>query len=525
MRIPLFLTIAILLSTTVYSQTNYDRGFNNGYKKGYCHDQGIGCIDPIPPIPPIPKIGESSDNYNDGYDRGFEMGLQARKSSNSSSSSENRTRYKTSSPEFIDYVYKPNYELQFALVTNIMKGLEEAQKEFKNENYDNTIFICRKVLAVMPDQLMANQLTSMSFLAKYNLSKNPLTLIEAYNFAIKSDRLNGGNELSKITNEKMNELVIEYLKNDDFSSIAGITSRVNYNNNFTNYWNGISYYYQKDYKNAKKYLKKVKGFEPAEQYLESIKNKKYYSNPYSKQNQANNKNENSSNDNQFLSEVQKMYQRKEFDKLIDKLKPIEEKIRQKAITDKQTLFFTYSLLAYSHYNKENLAETIKYSTLAIDNSVTNQNGDLYFLRGISKSNIGDYFGSNKDYDYLLENYKKINYDTNNLATLYNNKAYNLVLLKKYKESKPLIDKALSLDKNTDYIWGTKGELEYYLGNYSDAVNAMSKSIKINPTSNSYYYRGLAKIKLGNKESGCSDLSKAGEMGESKAYSAIKKNCN
>jgi tetratricopeptide (TPR) repeat protein len=112
-----------------------------------------------------------------------------------------------------------------------------------------------------------------------------------------------------------------------------------------------------------------------------------------------------------------------------------------------------------------------------------------------------------------------------LATLYNNKGYNLILLKKYKEAEPLVNKAISLDKKTDYIWGTKGELEYYLGNYSDAVNAMSKSIKIKPTANSYYFRGLAEIKLGNKEKGCSDLSKSGEMGETKAYTEIKNNCN
>ena len=52
-----------------------------------------------------------------------------------------------------------------------------------------------------------------------------------------------------------------------------------------------------------------------------------------------------------------------------------------------------------------------------------------------------------------------------------------------------------------------------------------KSIKIKPTANSYYFRGLAEIKLGNKEKGCSDLSKAGEMGETKAYTKIKNKCN
>jgi tetratricopeptide (TPR) repeat protein len=108
--------------------------------------------------------------------------------------------------------------------------------------------------------------------------------------------------------------------------------------------------------------------------------------------------------------------------------------------------------------------------------------------------------------------------------LLNNKAYNLVLLKEYKSAKPLIDKALSLDKNSDYIWSTEGELEYKLGNYSECIKAMNEALKLKETDNSYYYRGLANIKLGNKINGCKDLSKAGELGSSEAYNEINKYC-
>ena len=43
-------------------------------------------------------------------------------------------------------------------------------------------------------------------------------------------------------------------------------------------------------------------------------------------------------------------------------------------------------------------------------------------------------------------------------------------------------------------------------------------------SNSYYNRGLAKIALDQKDSGCLDFSKAGELGLSAAYEAIKEYC-
>ena len=40
----------------------------------------------------------------------------------------------------------------------------------------------------------------------------------------------------------------------------------------------------------------------------------------------------------------------------------------------------------------------------------------------------------------------------------------------------------------------------------------------------YYYRGLAKIILHQKDNGCLDLSKAGELGFYQAYDEIKKYC-
>ena len=41
----------------------------------------------------------------------------------------------------------------------------------------------------------------------------------------------------------------------------------------------------------------------------------------------------------------------------------------------------------------------------------------------------------------------------------------------------------------------------------------------------YINRGLAKLGLGQKDSGCLDFSKAGELGYSEAYQSIKEYCN
>jgi hypothetical protein len=55
---------------------------------------------------------------------------------------------------------------------------------------------------------------------------------------------------------------------------------------------------------------------------------------------------------------------------------------------------------------------------------------------------------------------------------------------------------------------------------------MDKAIKLNPKfEKAYYQRGLIEINVGLKDMGCFDLSKAGELGYSDAYSRIKELCN
>ncbi len=69
------LTIAItFLSLGAVAQSDYDKGFRNGYPDGYCYAD-FTCIPPITPITPIPFLGEES-TYQAGYNRGFSEGLE-----------------------------------------------------------------------------------------------------------------------------------------------------------------------------------------------------------------------------------------------------------------------------------------------------------------------------------------------------------------------------------------------------------------------------------------------------------------
>jgi len=55
------------------------------------------------------------------------------------------------------------------------------------------------------------------------------------------------------------------------------------------------------------------------------------------------------------------------------------------------------------------------------------------------------------------------------------------------------------------------------GVYEGAIEDYNKAIEINPSyAKAYYNRGVAKIGLGQKYSGCLDLSRARELGYFKA---------
>lgn len=122
-------TLTLLLLTFVaFGQYNdYDRGFKNGYKEGYCYND-FGCIAPIPPITPIPLIGESNDNYQDGYNRGFKRGLEDKqaKKSNTGGYNSGQGTYVPQQQYQSTYV-APDYSL-------LIKAMEMKQAQYEKMN-------------------------------------------------------------------------------------------------------------------------------------------------------------------------------------------------------------------------------------------------------------------------------------------------------------------------------------------------------------------------------------------------------
>lgn len=77
----LILLISILVSSLAYSQTEFCKGWESGFKEGYCYDD-YGCVSPVAPVCPIANAGENS--YKDGYNRGFLAGKKEKENGNNS---------------------------------------------------------------------------------------------------------------------------------------------------------------------------------------------------------------------------------------------------------------------------------------------------------------------------------------------------------------------------------------------------------------------------------------------------------
>ena len=148
-----------------------------------------------------------------------------------------------------------------------------------------------------------------------------------------------------------------------------------------------------------------------------------------------------------------------------------------------------------------------------------QNENAYSSRGNAKHNHQDYKGAIVDYNMVIE------LDPKN-QWIYQSRGYSEVELKDYQGAISDFSKAIEINPRFDNNWTQRGMVKYELQDYRGAIQDYTVAIGMNPKEGAtYYYRGNAKIMLGQKDSGCLDLSKAGELGFGQAYDLIKKYCN
>ena len=95
----------------------------------------------------------------------------------------------------------------------------------------------------------------------------------------------------------------------------------------------------------------------------------------------------------------------------------------------------------------------------------------------------------------------------------------------YSDAISDLDKALQMVKDNPYIYYDMGNLRVLSTDMVEAISDYDKAVGLYPYfGDAYFNRGLVLIYLKDKEKGCIDLSRAGELGVSDAYSVISKYC-
>jgi tetratricopeptide (TPR) repeat protein len=147
------------------------------------------------------------------------------------------------------------------------------------------------------------------------------------------------------------------------------------------------------------------------------------------------------------------------------------------------------------------------------------NSPAYYLRGNIKDNFEDRHGAMKDYNMAIEKNPKF---ADALFARGNVK----MKLQDYYGAVDDFTAVITINENFVEAYFSRGRAKQFLQAYQDAINDCSKIIQINPkNADAYSMRGILRIEFGDMKNGCLDLSKAGELGDLKAYELIKEKCN
>lgn len=179
----------------------------------------------------------------------------------------------------------------------------------------------------------------------------------------------------------------------------------------------------------------------------------------------------------------------------------------------------YYLNAKERFNNRDFNAAIEAFTKSIELEPTHNQS--YGGRGFAKYALGNYQEAILDLNTAIESYPEF------AEAYYSLRGLAKASLGDYRGSIDDFSKALLIDPKFTEAVSNRATSKRNLNDYQGALEDYSLAVKIDPTySSAYFKRGLLKIiQLKEKESGCLDLSKAGELGESLAFKAIKDLCN
>ncbi len=169
------------------------------------------------------------------------------------------------------------------------------------------------------------------------------------------------------------------------------------------------------------------------------------------------------------------------------------------------------------YEKREFMEALLNLNKAIEMDASYS--QAYYVRGNIKDAFDDRHGAMKDYNIAVEKNPKF-------ADAYFARGNVKMKLQDYYGAIDDFTAAITINENYIAAYFNRGKAKQFLQAYEDAINDCSKIIQLNPKNiDAYYMRGILRIDFGDMKNGCLDLSKAGELGDLKAYQDIKEKCN
>jgi tetratricopeptide (TPR) repeat protein len=177
----------------------------------------------------------------------------------------------------------------------------------------------------------------------------------------------------------------------------------------------------------------------------------------------------------------------------------------------------YSYRGWIKYNQGNYMEALSDFNKQIE--LDPGSYEAYYNRGSVKSELNDYYGSISDYEKAIAL-------KSDFSMAYNNIAWSYYSLKKYSDALKNVNKAIELDSKNYVAYDSRADIKFKLKDYRGCINDADIALSLNPKlSNSFFIKGRATYRLGDKRKACEFWSKAGELGKKEAYEYISKYCN
>ena len=126
---------------------------------------------------------------------------------------------------------------------------------------------------------------------------------------------------------------------------------------------------------------------------------------------------------------------------------------------------------------------------------------------------------------MLKVMETINLNSNSIGYIGKHQKKDDTKFNDYNEVIADYKSCLQLDSTFYYTYFNLANVCTESNNFKSALDYFSKAIELEPKfAEAYYNRGLTYIYLKQKDEGCNDVSKAGELGVQRAYAIIKKYC-